>query len=99
MDGLELEQQIEELAEGKSLSRFNQLIAITVAIVAVFMAIAKVKDDNIVQGMQAAQAHEVDMWNQYQAKSLKEVVYERQIEHWKLVMDLGGETGSEKTDK
>ena len=90
MDGMELEKQIEEIAETGGNSRFNQLIALSVAVVAVFMAMAKVKDDNIVQGMQAAQAHEVDLWNQYQAKSLKEVTFERQIDHWQLVLATGG---------
>ena len=33
--------------------RFNQLVAATVAVVAVFMALCKVKDDNIVQAMLA----------------------------------------------
>ena len=48
--------------------RFNNLIAIAVAIVSAFMAVSKIKDDNIVQGMQKAQAEMVDSWNEYQAR-------------------------------
>lgn len=48
--------------------RFNNLIAIAVAIVSAFMAVSKIKDDNVVQGMQKAQAETVDYWNEYQAR-------------------------------
>ena len=40
-----------------SKSRLNSLVAIMVAILATFMGIAKIKDDNIVQQMQQDQAH------------------------------------------
>jgi len=51
--------------------RLNQLVAITVVIVSVFMAVSKVKDDNIVQAMQYAQMSAVDAWNEYQAQRIK----------------------------
>lgn len=51
-----------------SRDRFNNLIAIAVAIVSAFMAVSAVKDDNIVQGMQKAQTEKVDFWNEYQAR-------------------------------
>ncbi|MEI8026389.1 MAG: DUF4337 domain-containing protein [Pseudomonadota bacterium] len=51
--------------------RHNNLIAITVALISVFMAIAKVKDDNIVQAMQMAKSNAIDTWGEYQAKKLK----------------------------
>ena len=51
-----------------SRDRFNNMIAIAVAIVSAFMAVSAVKDDNIVQGMQKAQAEKVDYWNEYQAR-------------------------------
>lgn len=47
---------------------FNNRIAIAVAVVSAFMAVSAVKDDNIVQGMQKAQAEKVDYWNEYQAR-------------------------------
>ncbi|MGC4062288.1 MAG: DUF4337 family protein [Aquabacterium sp.] len=37
-------------------ARLNAAVAITVAVLATFMGICKVKDDNIVQAMQQAQA-------------------------------------------
>lgn len=52
----------------KNRDRFNNAIAVAVALVSAFMAIAKIKDDNIVQAMQKAQAESVDYWNEYQAR-------------------------------
>src|SRR5262249_43004216 len=51
--------------------RLNNLVAITVVIVAVFMAITKIKDDNINQAMQKAKSESVDAWAEYQASRIK----------------------------
>lgn len=59
-----------DLSEARN--RLNNLVAITVAIVSVFMAITKVKDDNIVQAMLQAKSDAVDTWNEYQAKKVKQ---------------------------
>ena len=53
-------------------SRLNMAVAITVAILATFMGICKVKDDNIVQAMQQAQANKLDHWAFYQARNIRE---------------------------
>ena len=58
--------------QGKSRSRLNPAVAITVALLATFMGICKVKDDNIVQAMQQAQADKLDHWAFYQARNLRE---------------------------
>src|SRR5213595_963021 len=52
-------------------SRLNTWVAITVAILATFMGICKVKDDNIVQAMQQDQAKSIDTWAWYQAKKIR----------------------------
>jgi uncharacterized protein DUF4337 len=49
----------------------NTAVAITVVLLSVFMAVTKIKDDNIVQAMQAAKADALDTWNEYQAERLK----------------------------
>jgi hypothetical protein len=53
--------------------RLNMRVALTVALLATFMGVTKVKDDNIVQAMLQAKSDAVDTWAQYQAKSLKQV--------------------------
>ena len=91
MEVTDVPDQTAELADASARSRFNQVIAITVAVVAVFMALCNVKDGNIVQGMQQAQADELDHWNQYQAKSIKQHLYQVQIEQWELEGQLGAQ--------
>ena len=51
--------------------RLNNLVAVTVVILSVFMAISKIKDDNINQAMQKAKAESVDAWAEYQAARIK----------------------------
>ena len=60
-----------EAAEARS-SRLNATVALTVALLSTVMGVCKVKDDNIVQAMQQAQADKVDHWNFYQARNLRE---------------------------
>ena len=52
----------------------NPAVAITVALLATFMGICKVKDDNINQAMQQAQANKLDHWQFYQARNIREEV-------------------------
>jgi hypothetical protein len=49
-------------------------VALTVALLATFLGICKIKDDNIVQAMQQAEADRVDQWAFYQARNLREEV-------------------------
>jgi epoxyqueuosine reductase QueG len=49
----------------------NNWIAVSVAILAAFMAVTKVKDDNIVQAMLQDKSDAVDTWNEYQSKRVK----------------------------
>ncbi len=61
---------IEQAAEARA-ARLNATVAITVAVLATFMGICKVKDDNIVQGMQQAQVNKLDYWAYYQARNIR----------------------------
>ena len=54
--------------------RLNSWVAVTVALLATFMGICKVKDDNIVQAMQQAQADKLDHWSFYQARNIRQDV-------------------------
>ncbi len=57
-------------------ARLNAAVAITVAVLATFMGICKVKDDNIVQAMQQAQADKIDHWAYYQARNIRQEIAE-----------------------
>ena len=67
----------EEAREEKAKSRLNAWVAVTIALLATFMGICKVKDDNIVQAMQQAQADKIDYWGYYQARNTQEKVFEQ----------------------
>ncbi|MBC3871959.1 DUF4337 domain-containing protein [Undibacterium flavidum] len=84
----------EERAEDKKSMKLNMMVAVTVAILATFMGICKVKDDNIVQAMQAAQANKIDHWNFYQARNLREEVAKSTVVQLKLA--ALGRTGGDK---
>ena len=55
-------------------ARLNTWVAITVALLATFLGICKVKDDNIVQAMQQAQASRIDDWSFYQARNIRQEI-------------------------
>ncbi len=58
-------------ARDQAHARLNTWVAIAVAFIATFMGICTVKDGNIVQAMQQAQADKIDLWNFYQARHVR----------------------------
>ncbi len=52
----------------------NTWVALLVALLVTFTGICKVKDDNIVQAMQQAQADKLDHWAFYQARNIREEI-------------------------
>ena len=78
MDVDPLEHVEDEEDEGggvdKAKGNLFRMVAVTVAVLATFMGICKVKDDNIVQAMQQAQADKIDNYAWYQARNIREEV-------------------------
>src|ERR1700712_2592263 len=66
-------------------SRLNTLVAITVALLATFMGVCKVKDDNLVQAMQQAQADRIDHWSFYQARNIRQEVAQAALDQLQLI--------------
>jgi hypothetical protein len=64
----------DDAAAAKAKEAFNEHVAIAVAITATFLAICNVKDSNINQAMDRAQAGAIDAWGYFQAKSTKQQV-------------------------
>ncbi len=60
--------------DGRRRQRLNNMVAVTIALLATFMGICKVKDDNIVQAMQQVQADRIDYWDWYQARNIRQQV-------------------------
>src|SRR5712672_1813894 len=80
----DISETIQQPIEEASKSRINAFVALFVAITATFMALCNVKDGNIVQAMSQAQAHSIDAWSYFQAKSTKQSIVENTLEMIKL---------------
>jgi hypothetical protein len=66
----------------------NTLVAVSVAVAATFVALCNVKDANIVQAMEQAQANGVDAWAYYQAKGTKLNIAESAVDGLKIQRDI-----------
>ncbi|MEO5882107.1 MAG: DUF4337 domain-containing protein [Caldimonas sp.] len=85
IDPVETAQELREDSDSdKSNARLNGFVAVTVAILATFLGLCNIKDDNIVQAMDLAQAEKIDQWNFYQARNIREEVMLASIEELKL---------------
>lgn len=76
----------EDLAEGRNAAaaRLGTWVAITVALLATFLGICKIKDENIVQAMQQAQADKIDHWGYYQARNLRQEIADSTVAQLEL---------------
>ncbi|MEP6621469.1 MAG: DUF4337 domain-containing protein [bacterium] len=72
--------------------QLNTWVAISVALLATFMGICKVKDDNLVQAMQQAQADKLDNWSFYQARNIRQEIAQAQVDQLEVV--AAGQTGA-----
>ena len=85
----EIDEAIQESVAHAGESRINSKIAIFVALTATFMAICNIKDGNVVQAMSQAQAHSIDAWSYFQAKSTKQSIMENAVESVETAKDPG----------
>ena len=74
IDPLEIGRDDDEGSRPRKRTWLNPAVGVAVALLATFMGICKVKDDNIVQGMQQAQADKLDHWQFYQARNVREEI-------------------------
>ena len=81
---------VNEAVEKAKESKLNAAVAALVAVTATFMALCNVKDGNVVQAMQAAQASGVDTWAYYQAKSTKQNMAEQMVDQLAIEREVGG---------
>ncbi|GBC98861.1 hypothetical protein HRbin17_01378 [bacterium HR17] len=84
----ELQEQVQEPPR----DWLNRAIAMTLAIFAAIMTLAKIVDDNIVQEIIADNQQWVDAWLWYQASSVKEHLFELQVDQVRLWAERNGAT-------
>jgi hypothetical protein len=78
----------ERLDAAETKNRLNNWVAVTVALVSIFMSVTKVKDDNIVQAMLQSKSDAVDSWNEYQSKKLKHHMAELGLNQSQALQEL-----------
>jgi hypothetical protein len=81
----DISEVIEKPLEEASNSPINSRVALFVAIAATFMALCNVKDGNIVQAMDQAQAHALNAWSYFEAKSTKQNITENALETFRIM--------------
>jgi len=90
---------VQEAVERGRESRFNGVVAALVAVTATFMALGNVKDGNIVQAMQQAQADSIDTWSYFQAKSTRQHLAESAADELAIQRDTWPGLTAEGRDK
>jgi hypothetical protein len=94
----DINETIGESVEHAKESKINGRVALWVAIIATFMALCNIKDGNIVQAMSQAQAHSIDSWSYFQAKSTKQNIAENSLELLKAQKLAGTEDLAKKLE-
>ncbi len=79
IDPLETKEQADEHHHGTPAAhqrpRLSSIVAITIALLATFMGVCKLKSDNIAHKMQLAETERVDDWNWYQARNIRQDIF------------------------
>jgi predicted Fe-S protein YdhL (DUF1289 family) len=86
--------EAQDSAASQAASKLNTWVAITVALLATFTGICQIKDNNICQGMQQAQADKIDHWAFYQARNLREEVAKATSEELRLSVPATNASGN-----
>jgi hypothetical protein len=63
------------------------LVAITVALLATFLGVCKIKDDNIGQAMERVENERLDHWNFYQARNIRQEIADSTLETLELAAE------------
>lgn len=71
---------------------------LTVVALSVFMAVAKIKDDNIVQAMQQTKTDEVDTWLQYDTLRTRIGLAETRMALFRVQAATGGDNDVLKSE-
>lgn len=81
-------ESVENAKDEAKKSKLNAMVAVTIALLATFLGVCKVKDDNICQAMQKDQANSIDSWATYHAKSTDAKILNGQA----ITLELQAET-------
>jgi hypothetical protein len=97
-NGESMENPSELLSESELKDRLTSWVAISVAVLAAFMAVTKIKDDNIVQAMLLAKSDAMDTWSEYQSKRIKQHLLELGLDQTVALRDAAAKQTSATLD-
>ncbi len=86
MESVDQPDDAHRAADSKAAATLNAWVAITVALVATFTGICQIKDNNIGQAMQQAQADKLDHWAFYQARNIREEIAKATLTQLRLTL-------------
>jgi len=99
LDPMESANDAAKESSNEAQSRLGARVAITGALLATFLAVCKVKDDNIVQAMERAETNRLDHWNFYQARNIREEVAAAALAQLKIARDSAPATKQESYEQ
>lgn len=76
---IESSEEEDKRAASEKRNRLNAMVAVTVALLATFAGLCHIKDDNLVQAMEQAQADRNDNYSWYQARNIRQSVAETAV--------------------
>ncbi len=68
------EEEAEERAERKRTAKLKNVVALTIALLATFAGLCKVKAENVAQAMQKTESERVNQYSWYQARNIRQEI-------------------------
>ena len=87
VEAAEIHKQTAEIAEAHKHEGFNRMVALTVAVLALFMVMGRVKEGNVATGVVTAQMAHLQAWTQFGEKTTKARLLDLQIQNWKMMIE------------
>lgn len=84
---------------GKGFDWLEGAVGLSVVLLATFLGICNVKDGNIVQKMQEAQARMINQWGYYQARNIREGLYDATSDIMRAQSQAGAANAADRAER
>ena len=89
----------EPKGDGKGFDWLEGAVGVSVVLLATFLGICNVKDGNIVQKMQEAQAKQINKWGYYQARNIREGIYDATADILRAQSQAGAANAADRAER
>jgi hypothetical protein len=89
----------EPKGDGKGFDWLEGAVGLSVVLLATFLGICNVKDGNVVQKMQEAQARQINQWGYYQARNIREGLYDATSDVLRAQSHAGAANAAERAER